>query len=139
MSKEEADAQKEGLLSRFKLQDYAKSFVTELSGGLRQRFLIARALMHKPELVILDEPTVGLHAEDVKKLLEVINKLVHAGNTVLVVEHNLDVIKSADHVIDLGPEGGEAGGRVIAEGTPEEVALTPGSYTGMYLKGVLSL
>lgn len=112
-----------------------------LSGGEAQRIKIARELGKKGGrdiLYILDEPTVGLHAEDVKRLLEVINKLVLAGNTVLVVEHNLDVIKSADYVIDLGPEGGEAGGYVVAEGTPEEVSAAPGSYTGRYLKDVLS-
>ena len=80
---------------------------------------------------------MGLHAEDVKKLLDVINKLVYAGNTVLVVEHNMDVIKSADHVIDLGPEGGDAGGEIVVQGTPEEVAGEPGSYTGKYLKEAL--
>ncbi len=112
-----------------------------LSGGEAQRIKIARELGRKGGrdiLYILDEPTVGLHAEDVKKLLEVINKLVLAGNTVLVVEHNLDVIKSADYVIDLGPEGGEGGGYVVAEGTPEKIAEAPGSYTGMYLREALS-
>ncbi|MEQ9619140.1 MAG: excinuclease ABC subunit UvrA [Deltaproteobacteria bacterium] len=112
-----------------------------LSGGEAQRIKIARELGRrggKDILYILDEPTVGLHAEDVKKLLAVINKLVLAGNTVLVVEHNLDVIKSADHVIDLGPEGGEAGGRIIAEGTPESIANSSESYTGRYLKDALS-
>jgi excinuclease ABC subunit A len=112
-----------------------------LSGGEAQRIKIARELGRrggKDILYILDEPTVGLHAEDVKKLLEVINKLVLAGNTVLVVEHNLDVIKSADYVLDLGPEGGEEGGHIIASGTPEEVAESDKSHTGRYLKQVLS-
>jgi excinuclease ABC subunit A len=86
---------------------------------------------------ILDEPTTGLHFADIGKLLEVLGRLVDAGNTVVVIEHNLDVIKSADHVVDLGPEGGDGGGRVIARGTPEEVARTPGSDTGRFLKGVL--
>jgi len=111
-----------------------------LSGGEAQRIKIARELGRKGGkdiLYILDEPTVGLHAEDVKKLLEVINKLVLAGNTVLVVEHNLDVIKSADYVIDLGPEGGEEGGYIVAEGTPEQVAKAPKSHTGRYLKQAL--
>ena len=113
-----------------------------LSGGEAQRIKIARELGRKSGrdiLYILDEPTVGLHAEDVKKLLEVIDKLVYAGNTVLVVEHNMDLIKSADYVIDLGPEGGEAGGNIVAEGTPEEVASSKKSYTGKYLKDALSL
>ena len=87
---------------------------------------------------ILDEPTTGLHFADVEKLLEVLNRLVDKGNTVLVIEHNLDVIKCADYIIDLGPEGGEEGGWIVAEGTPEEVAGNPRSYTGRFLKKVLS-
>ena len=86
---------------------------------------------------MLDEPTTGLHAADVHKLIDVLQQLVDAGNTVLVIEHNLDVIKTADHIIDLGPEGGDGGGYVVATGTPEEVAATPGSYTGQYLKRYL--
>jgi len=88
-------------------------------------------------LYILDEPTTGLHFEDTRKLLDVLNKLVDHGNTVVVIEHNLDVIRSADHIIDLGPEGGAAGGRVVAFGTPEEVAANPNSVTGIYLQPLL--
>ncbi len=88
-------------------------------------------------LYILDEPTTGLHFEDIKKLLEVLARLRDAGNTVLVIEHNLEVIKSADHIIDLGPEGGDKGGQVVATGTPEEVAQKTGSHTGKFLKKVL--
>ncbi len=88
-------------------------------------------------LYILDEPTTGLHFDDVKRLLGVLNRLVDAGNTVLVVEHHLDVIKCADWVVDLGPEGGEGGGDIVAEGPPEVVAQTPGSYTGKFLADVL--
>jgi excinuclease ABC subunit A len=88
-------------------------------------------------LYILDEPTTGLHFEDTRKLLDVLNKLVDQGNTVVVIEHNLDVIRSADHLIDLGPEGGEAGGRVVATGTPEEVADNPTSATGAFLRSLL--
>ena len=88
-------------------------------------------------LYILDEPTTGLHLDDVKKLLGVLQRLVDVGNTVLVVEHHLDVIKCADHVIDLGPEGGDAGGELVAEGPPEVVAQTSGSYTGKFLAEVL--
>ncbi len=112
-----------------------------LSGGEAQRIKIARELSKRGGsdiLYILDEPTVGLHAEDVKKLLEVINKLVLSGHTVLVVEHNMDVIKSADHVIDLGPEGGDDGGYIVAEGTPEEIAECKKSHTGRFLKKVLA-
>jgi excinuclease ABC subunit A len=88
-------------------------------------------------LYILDEPTTGLHFEDTRKLLDVLTKLVDQGNTIVVIEHNLDVIKSADYVIDLGPEGGAAGGRIIAAGTPEEVARTPDSATGRFLSDLL--
>jgi excinuclease ABC subunit A len=87
--------------------------------------------------VFLDEPTTGLHFEDIRKLLHVLNRLVDAGNTVIVIEHNLDVIKSADWVIDMGPEGGKKGGRIIAEGTPEDVAKVESSYTGAFLKDLL--
>ena len=86
---------------------------------------------------ILDEPTTGLHIADIKKLLEVLNRLVEAGNTVLVIEHNLDVIKCADYIIDLGPEGGGRGGRIVACGTPEEIAAVESSYTGQFLRSKL--
>jgi len=89
-------------------------------------------------LYILDEPTTGLHVDDVKRLLEILQRLCETGSSVLVIEHNLDVIKCADHVIDLGPEGGNAGGNIVAVGTPEEVAAVEGSYTGQFLKGVLA-
>jgi excinuclease ABC subunit A len=111
-----------------------------LSGGEAQRIKLARELSRRATgrtVYVLDEPTTGLHFDDVKKLLGVLDKLVDAGNTVIVIEHNLDVIKRADHVIDLGPEGGPAGGRVIAHGTPEQVARAKGSHTGRYLAEVL--
>jgi excinuclease ABC subunit A len=88
---------------------------------------------------MLDEPTTGLHFEDTKRLLGVLSRLVEGGNTVLVIEHNLDVIKSADWIIDLGPEGGDAGGQIVAEGSPEHVAKTEGSYTGSFLAPILGL
>jgi excinuclease ABC subunit A len=113
---------------------------TTLSGGEAQRLKIAAELGARTAsdmLYILDEPTTGLHFDDVKRLLGVLNRLVDAGNTVLVVEHHLDVIKCADWVVDLGPEGGEGGGDIVAEGTPEVVAQTPGSYTGKFLADVL--
>lgn len=113
---------------------------TTLSGGESQRIKLSSELAKRDTgrtLYILDEPTTGLHFEDVRQLLEVINKLVDRGNTVIVIEHNLDVIKVADHVIDIGPEGGAAGGQVIAAGTPEEVAAVENSYTGKYLKEIL--
>lgn len=113
---------------------------TTLSGGEAQRVKLSKELSRRATgrtLYILDEPTVGLHIADVEKLLEVLNRLTDAGNTVVVIEHNLDVIKTADWIIDLGPEGGDGGGRVIAEGTPEAVAQMPHSYTGKFLKRVL--
>jgi len=113
---------------------------TTLSGGEAQRVKLATELSRRSNgktLYILDEPTTGLHIADIDKLLAVLNKLVEAGDTVLVIEHNLDVIKTADYCIDLGPEGGDKGGQVIAAGTPEELAACPQSYTGLFLKQVL--
>ncbi|OGK75924.1 hypothetical protein A2459_02335 [Candidatus Roizmanbacteria bacterium RIFOXYC2_FULL_41_10] len=105
-----------------------------LSGGESQRLKLASKLQAKGEFYILDEPTSGLHFADVEKLLMLLNKLVDNGNTVLVVEHNMDVIKNADWIIDLGPEGGEKGGQLVAGGTPVEIANVKSSYTGKYLK-----
>jgi excinuclease ABC subunit A len=113
---------------------------TTLSGGEAQRIKISAELyrpMTRKTLYLLDEPTVGLHYEDVKKLLAILQTLVDRGNSVIVIEHNLDVIKSADYVIDFGPEGGEGGGRIVAKGTPEEVARSKESHTGRYLRKVL--
>ncbi|MDD6856276.1 MAG: excinuclease ABC subunit UvrA, partial [Oscillospiraceae bacterium] len=113
---------------------------TTLSGGEAQRVKLATELSRTATgrtIYILDEPTTGLHSADVHRLIEVLNRLVDAGNTVLVIEHNLDVIKTADYIIDLGPEGGDGGGTVVAAGTPEEVAKVAGSYTGQYLKKYL--
>ena len=111
---------------------------TTLSGGEAQRVKLGAELSKLQRrghtLYILDEPTTGLHLADISKLLECLNRLVDAGNTVLVIEHHLDVIKTADYVIDLGPEGGKGGGEVIATGTPEHIANTPSSYTGYYLR-----
>ncbi|HKL04258.1 MAG TPA: excinuclease ABC subunit UvrA, partial [Roseovarius sp.] len=114
---------------------------TTLSGGEAQRVKLSKELAKRSTgrtLYILDEPTTGLHFEDVKKLLEVLHELVEAGNTVVVIEHNLDVVKTADHIIDIGPEGGDGGGEIVAEGTPEKVAEVERSHTGRYLKDMLS-
>ena len=109
---------------------------TTLSGGEAQRVKLAKELSKRATgktLYILDEPTTGLHFEDVRKLLEVLHELVDTGNTVVVIEHNLDVIKTADHIIDIGPEGGDGGGRIVATGTPEDVAAVEDSWTGKFL------
>jgi excinuclease ABC subunit A len=113
---------------------------TTLSGGEAQRVKLSKELSKRATgntVYILDEPTTGLHADDIQKLLRVLNMLVDQGNTVLVIEHNLDIIKTADYLVDLGPEGGEEGGYVVGCGTPEQVAEIKSSYTGQYLKAVL--
>ena len=113
---------------------------TTLSGGEAQRVKLATELSKRPTgktVYILDEPTTGLHTADVHKLIEVLQKLVDGGNTVILIEHNLDVIKVADHIIDLGPEGGDGGGTLVIEGTPEEVAACEESYTGKFLNPIL--
>jgi excinuclease ABC subunit A len=114
---------------------------TTLSGGEAQRIKLAKELSKKgtgKTIYILDEPTTGLHFADIQRLLDILNRLTDRGNTIIVIEHNMEVIKSADYIIDLGPEGGEGGGQVIAEGTPEEISSIPHSYTGQYLKKALS-
>ena len=112
-----------------------------LSGGEAQRVKLASELQRRSTgrtVYVLDEPTTGLHFEDIRKLLGVLSGLVDKGNSVLVIEHNLDVIKTADHVIDIGPEGGDGGGTIVATGTPEQIARAPGSHTGTYLASILS-
>ena len=114
---------------------------TTLSGGEAQRVKLATELSRRATgrtIYLLDEPTTGLHMADVDRLIQVLQRLADTGNTVLVIEHNLDVIKVADYLIDLGPEGGDGGGTVVAKGTPEEVAATPGSFTGGYLRKALN-
>ena len=113
---------------------------TQLSGGEAQRIKLATELSRRGTgrtAYILDEPTTGLHSADVERLIEILQRLVDQGNTVIVIEHNLDVIKTADYVIDLGPEGGDKGGEIIAKGSPEEIMANPVSYTGQFLKRVL--
>ncbi|HMA04539.1 MAG TPA: ATP-binding cassette domain-containing protein, partial [Methanomicrobiales archaeon] len=151
MSVEEATAlfekipsirQKLETLSRVGL-DYVKlgQSSTTLSGGEAQRIKLTRELAKRATgktLYLLDEPTTGLHFHDTKKLIQVLDDLVGRGNTAVIIEHNLDVIKSADHIIDLGPEGGDLGGEVVAAGTPEEVSRVPASYTGQFLGRILN-
>jgi excinuclease ABC subunit A len=115
---------------------------TTLSGGEAQRVKLAKELSRRATgrtLYVLDEPSVGLHAADVHKLIEVLQRLVEAGNSVLIIEHNLDIIKVADWLIDLGPEGGDRGGELVAEGTPEQVIKVKSSYTGQFLKDHLKV
>jgi excinuclease ABC subunit A len=115
---------------------------TTLSGGEAQRVKLSRELSKRgtgKTVYILDEPTTGLHMDDIRKLLNVLDKLVDTGNTVIVIEHNMDVIKTADHVIDLGPEGGDDGGYIVGRGTPEAIADVDASYTGQYLKKILAV
>ena len=114
---------------------------TTLSGGEAQRVKLASELHKRSNgktLYILDEPTTGLHVDDISRLLQVLQRLVDNGDTVVIIEHNLDVIKAADYIIDLGPEGGDGGGTIIATGTPEEIAATEESHTGRYLQPVLA-
>lgn len=114
---------------------------TTLSGGEAQRVKLASELQRRQTgktFYILDEPTTGLHFDDVRQLLEVLQRLVDAGNTVLVIEHNLDIIKAADYVVDLGPEGGDRGGTIVASGTPEEIAAVPESHTGRFLARIFA-
>jgi len=135
------------MMSRLKtLQDVGLGYIRigqaspTLSGGEAQRIKLSRELSKRSTgstLYVLDEPSVGLHAADVHKLIEVLQRLVDEGNTVLIIEHNLDIIKVADYIIDLGPEGGDAGGEVIAAGLPNVICETPESYTGEYLKSYL--
>ena len=129
------------------LMDVGLSYVrlgqsaTTLSGGEAQRVKLSRELSKRgtgKTLYILDEPTTGLHFQDIQQLLDVLHRLRDQGNTVVVIEHNLDVIKTADWVIDLGPEGGAGGGEVVATGTPEQVAEIPGSHTGVFLHRLLA-
>ena len=113
---------------------------TTLSGGEAQRVKIASELYRRffvKAVYLLDEPTVGLHYDDVQKLIDILQKLVERGNSVIVIEHNLDVLKCADYIVDMGPEGGAGGGNIVAQGTPEEVSKTDGSHTGYYLKRVI--
>ena len=123
-----------GVIRMTGLEPLSEQPLSTLSGGERQRAWIAMTVAQEPEILILDEPTTGLHTADVAKLIGILQRLCDAGNTVLVIEHNLDVIKTADYIIDLGPEGGDMGGSLVACGTPEEVAQSKYSFTGAYIQ-----
>ena len=126
------------LLRRLHVRHYCHDFPLALSKGQRLRVVFGALLARKDnDLLLLDEPTTGLHAADIHKLMDVLQMLVDGGDTVVVIEHNLDVIKTADYLVDLGPEGGDGGGTVVATGTPEEICKIPASYTGQFLKPVL--
>ena len=141
MSRAQADVEANRLLDAFNLAHLAERSFRDLSGGEAQRVKLASELQRRSTgrtVYVLDEPTTGLHSEDIRKLLLVLQSLADKGNTVIVIEHNLDVIKSADWIIDMGPEGGAGGGTVVAQGTPEDVATVEESFTGQYLAEVLA-
>ena len=121
------------IMNTMHIEKYAHRLYGTLSGGQKRKCDIARAFIHQPQILFLDEPTTGLHTDDVKRLIEVLERIVDNGDTVVVIEHNLDVIKCADYIIDLGPEGGDQGGTVVATGTPEQISKVKESWTGQYL------
>ena len=137
LSTKEINNRIKDLTDRFKMKDFLYQRISSLSTGQTQRVSIARCLVHNPKYYILDEPTTGLHIADVHKLVEILQRLVDTGNSIIVIEHNLDLIKTADYIIDLGPEGGDAGGEIIAVGTPEQICKNDRSYTGKFLKKYL--
>ena len=133
-SKKEAEEVAMKYLKIVGMEQFINAKPKQLSGGQKQRVAIARSLALNPKLMLFDEPTTGLHMADVDKLIQVLQKLADTGNSIVVIEHNLDVIKTCDYIIDLGPEGGYKGGKIVATGTPEEVSKVEGSYTGKFLK-----
>ena len=116
------------------IEPFKKRRAGALSGGMKQKLALSCSLIHKPDILFLDEPTTGLHFHDIRKLLDAFDALIRRGHSIVIIEHNMDVIKCADYVIDLGPEGGDKGGNIVAVGTPEEVAACGASYTGQFLK-----
>ena len=122
------------MLRKVGLYEVRDRWANRLSGGMKRRLGIAQAIIGNPKVIIVDEPTTGLHFHDIHKLMSSLNALIERGHSVLIIEHNMDVIKCADYVIDLGPEGGKEGGRIVCTGTPEQVVKCPESYTGHYLK-----
>ena len=126
------------MLRKVGLYEVRDRWANRLSGGMKRRLGIAQAIIGNPKVIIVDEPTTGLHFHDIHKLMSSLNALIERGHSVLIIEHNMDVIKCADYVIDLGPEGGDKGGNIVAVGTPEEVAACGASYTGQFLKEKLA-
>ena len=127
------------MLRKVGLFEVRDRWANRLSGGMKRRLGIAQAIIGNPKVIIVDEPTTGLHFHDIKKLLEAFDALIRRGHSIVIIEHNLDVVKCADYVIDLGPEGGDKGGNIVATGTPEEVAECAASYTGQFLKEKLAV
>ena len=127
----------QNVMKDLNIEKYANRLYGTLSGGQKRCCDIARAVIHQPQILFLDEPTTGLHTADIHQLLDVLQRLVDGGDTVVVIEHNLDVIKTADYLIDLGPEGGNRGGTIVAKGTPEDITKVKASYTGQFLKPLL--
>ena len=128
------EKRKQALFSRFGIDEFAQTKVANLSQGMKQKVSIVVSIVHDPNVIIFDEPTTGLHFHDINKLLESFNALIERGHTILIIEHNMDIIKCADHIIDMGPDGGDAGGNVVAKGTPEEISGCKESITGHYLR-----
>ena len=126
------------IFDRLDMHTFANKRIGTLSSGMKQKTSIARTIIHDPDIIVFDEPTTGLSFHDTAQLLEVLQTLVEGGNTVVVIEHHLDVIKNADWIIDLGPKGGAQGGKILAEGTPEIVSKKKSSYTGKFLKNILN-
>ena len=125
------------MLRKVGLYEVRDRWANRLSGGMKRRLGIAQAIIGNPKVIIVDEPTTGLHFHDIHKLMSSLNALIERGHSVLIIEHNMDVIKCADYVIDLGPEGGKAGGQLVCAGTPEEIAACEASYTGRFLRDKL--
>ena len=131
------DNEKE-LFEKFGIDKFAEVKVADMSTGMKQKISLVISIVHNPDIIIFDEPTTGLHFHDIRKLLEAFDALILRGHSIVIIEHNMDVIKCADYVIDLGPEGGDKGGNLVAAGTPEEVAACGASYTGQFLKEKLA-
>ena len=139
VGEEQAAQRKKELFEKFGIDKFAEVKVADMSTGMKQKISLVISIVHNPDIIIFDEPTTGLHFHDIRKLLEAFDALILRGHSIVIIEHNMDVIKCADYVIDLGPEGGDKGGNLVAAGTPEEVAKCATSYTGQFLQGKLHM